>query len=157
MAITWNRLHQLVKYDADTGIFTRNGKKIGTVLANGYLQARIDVDKYLLHRVAWFYVYGEWPVEIDHRDGVKANNALSNLRNCTHAENQQNMVATGNCKNTSGYAGVSWHKHRKCWVATITHKNKTKTIGSFDSLEAAATARAEAKAKLHTFNPESHA
>ena len=62
----------LINYNPESGKFTRkNGKQCGTKTKNGYIHVRLLGKKRLAHRLAWFYVYGEWPAhEIDHINGV---------------------------------------------------------------------------------------
>ena len=80
--ITHKELLELVNYDEYTGIFTSKKWKL---LANkpdkhGYCYLHIKGKKYQAHRVAWFYVYEEWPDKyIDHKDGNRANNAIDNF------------------------------------------------------------------------------
>lgn len=52
------------------------------------------------------------------------------------AENQRLIYKT----NTSGYKGVSFHKHSQKWRATISILNKKKHIGFYETKEAAALA-----------------
>lgn len=76
--MTWGRLRSLLDYEPATGLFRwrahrRNGVKPGDVArrkhSNGYITIRVDGCDYLAHRLAWFWVMGEWPaVTIDHRD-----------------------------------------------------------------------------------------
>jgi hypothetical protein len=104
------------------------------------------------HRLAWFYVHGEFPkCELDHINGVRDDNRISNLRECSRAENMQNagMFKT----NTSGYTGVTWHKQRRKWAAQIWVNNKRMYLGLRESKEDAYALYLEAKAKYHTFQP----
>ena len=64
--------------------------------------------------------------EIDHRDRNTGNNAKTNLRVATTAQNRMNTAKPRH--NTSGYKGVSWHKARGMWRATVGAKH----IGHFD-------------------------
>ncbi len=82
---------------------------------------------------------------VDHINGNKLDNRKSNLRFCTHAQNQQNKPKRGN--NTSGFKGV--FKSRKTWSAQITTNGKTLCLGSFDSPEKAGAAYRDAALKYH--------
>ena len=74
-------------------------------------------------------------------------NRLENLREVTRSENQYNK---GMCKsNTSGFRGVSWHKHSKSWVVRVCTKGKSKSIGYFKDLELAGLVADEARALHH--------
>ncbi|MCZ3125853.1 AP2 domain-containing protein, partial [Acinetobacter baumannii] len=46
--------------------------------------------------------------------------------------------------NASGVKGVSWHKAKGKWRATITHNGKSKHLGLFDSLDEAKRVRQQA-------------
>lgn len=159
--ITRQRLLELVSFCPETGVFTRKigrgnqtkaGEVIGTPDGNGYLRTYLDGGRYLLHRLAWLYVYGYWPAfDIDHCNGVRSDNRLCNLREATRSENQQNRAIGRN--NTSGHIGVYWHKHDKRWVAQIRIGKKRIHVGQFESIEEAVAARAKAKAEIHKFQP----
>lgn len=146
-SLTSEQLRKLLDYDLETGVFTwrvnrgkaRVGRIAGTKHNRGYLTVVLDQKVYLLHRLAWFWVHDAWPIEIDHRDRVKTNNRIDNLRQATR---QQNLRNTGLQKsNTSGIVGVSWHKRRKKWRAMITIDSKFKELGFFDAISDAAFAR----------------
>lgn len=76
--------------------------------------------------------------QTDHKDGNGLNNTRENLRSCSNTENQQNKPMQLN--NTSGYKGVSMHKHTRRWRASISHEGRHKHIGYFDTPEDAAVA-----------------
>jgi HNH endonuclease len=152
--LTANQLRELVYYDQNTGIFLWRPKHrkmksgpIGNVTAQGYIQLNINRKSYKIHRLAWLYVTGQWPINgIDHINGIKTDNKFSNLRDATHDINHQNLI--GPClRNKTGLLGVS--PHGKKWRAQITVNGKNRIIGLFDSPDAAHTAYLESKRKLH--------
>jgi hypothetical protein len=52
-------------------------------------------------------VYGTWPKnQIDHIDGDRANNRISNLRDVSQSINQQNLKRS-RVRSKSGFLGVS--------------------------------------------------
>jgi hypothetical protein len=140
-------LRKLLEYDPVTGNFTwlrahqkiRIGDVAGTLDNKGYVRIRLDGRKYRAHRLAWFYMTGNWPVDqLDHRDKNKANNAFGNLREADNTQNNGNRVRQPN--NTSGYRGVSWFKPRKRWRAQIAKQH----LGYFVTREEAAAAYEQA-------------
>ena len=78
----------MIAYDPETGIFTRikavKGhaavSKVGAVGNHGYLSIYFNGKLQLAHRLAWFLTYGEWPTMLDHINGNKLDNRISNLR-----------------------------------------------------------------------------
>jgi len=109
----------------------------------GYRHGSFDRRYVRLHRVLWALAYGEWPArEVDHIDGNRLNNCLGNLRLATASENHRNQKKRAD--STSGVTGVSWHKRSGRWRAYVTAGGRMRHLGYFDSLEEAATARAEA-------------
>lgn len=112
----------------------------------GYLYGHIDHVKFRAHRVAYAIHYGEWPDNpIDHINGVRNDNRISNLRAVAQQENQKNMSMRRD--NTSGVTGVSWHKRRNGWRVAIKVNKRLKHIGYFDTIEEATAARKEASVK----------
>ena len=70
---------------------------------------------------------------VDHIDGNKMNNNLSNLQLITQRENASKDRRGGSSK----YVGVYWSKHSKKWAAQISINGKSKRIGHFtNELEA---------------------
>jgi hypothetical protein len=150
--LTLQRLYELLEYDESTGVFTWKkpcnkysrvapGDKAGGVTEKGYIRIRVDGIKIMAHRLAWFYVYGEWPKRsIDHRNGVRADNRLSNLRDVEHWQNLRNRVGRGTSKVNRGGK----------WMAKITvERGVKKYLGVFDTEEEAHQAYLEAKKQYH--------
>jgi hypothetical protein len=81
-------------------------------------------------------------------DRNKSNNAIANLREATHAQNQQNKKTYAN--NLSGHKGVSWYSLRSKWRVRIQHNKRSILVGFFNTLEEAVHARRNAEAALHT-------
>lgn len=115
----------------------------------GYLNGNINGKIFLAHRAIWALHNGECPAgHIDHINGVKSDNRISNLRVVTRQENMRNRSMQKN--NTSGVNGVYWNKLNKKWLASIRVDGRQKHIGLFTTIEAAAVARAEAS-RQHGF------
>ncbi len=76
---------------------------------------------------------------VDHKDCMKNNNCVANLRWCSGSENSRNTKI--NSRNTSGVKAVSFCNKYKKWKTSICINNKRKHIGYFDTLEQAKIAR----------------
>ena len=157
--LTTKRLRELLHYDYSTGLFTwrvslrgrfaRVGTKAGGLDPRGYLQICLDGHRYFASRLVWLYEHGVWPVgEIDHINGLHADNRLENLRDVTRTGNQQNLRCAC-ASNKTGFLGVSAHMGR--YRAVIGHVGRKIHIGRFDTPEAAHQAYLKAKRELHEF------
>ncbi|MFY8047904.1 MAG: HNH endonuclease [Erythrobacter sp.] len=152
--LTAERLRAIVRYCAVTGAFTwtippsNHLRLVGAAAGcdkRGYTIIKIDGRGYAAHRLAWLYVHGVWPkLHIDHRDGNTLNNALSNLREATFAQNNANArrrsgkdIPKGVRKNRSGY------------TARISHGGKQLTLGTFATVDLAARAYLEAATRIY--------
>jgi HNH endonuclease len=144
--ITHERLLAIVTYDPDTGLFAwkarprvKAGKLAGHLAAHGYVTLRLDGLPYYAHRVAWFYVTGEWPAaEIDHIDRNGLNNRFANLRLADRTQNVVNRARRRD--NTSGFKGVYVTRGGR-FMAQHTIKGKAHYLGTFDTAEEAFAAR----------------
>ena len=159
--ITQSELKDLFYYNQLTGEFTRiknvSNVKCGLVVLKpskqGYLRLRINNKYYYLHRLAWLYVYGEFPNNlIDHKNGNKLDNRIDNLRLASYSENYQNISLKS--KASSGLRGAYYNQKSNKWQAKLTINYKTKSLGYFETALLAHHAYLNGKKKYHTFNPE---
>lgn len=123
------------------------GGKAGFVRKkDGYIQISILQGKYLAHRVVWCKYYGSWPDgEIDHINGIKTDNKVSNLRIADTNIQVQNRGLNKN--NSSGYRGV-FQKDNGRWRAKITKNYKVYSLGTYDTFEQALEARLLAESDM---------
>jgi len=152
--LTLQQLKKRLSYNQVTGIFTRNstGKETGSKKSR-YVQISVKNKQYYAHRLAWMYIYGSFPsLNIDHINGNKRDNRLSNLREATISENAQNRGKQVN--NTSGYKGVYWAKKSKKWEASIRKNNKTIHLGLYATPQEAYEVYKKAAKVIHTHNSE---
>ena len=134
-----NRILKILRYDPDTGIFTRckTGKVTGTIYPDGYVYLQINGNKYRADKVAWFLMKAEWPKHnITHINGVKSDNWMSNLKKERKIRRKDNR---------SGIPGVSWDKRDKVWRAQISINGKIKNMGNFKAFDQAVLARFKAE------------
>lgn len=114
--LTQQRLKEVLNYDAESGIFTwvdnrskaAKGKIAGGVDGHGYWIIGIDHVRHSAHRLAWLYVHGCLPNEVDHQNHNRIDNRLVNLRSTDRSGNARNISKPMN--NKSGVMGVSWTK-----------------------------------------------
>ena len=163
MRLTWERLREVLSYDPETGVFTRKidilcgmyrgrtiakaGDVSGSRGTGGYLFVGVDGRQYYAHRLAWFYMTGEWPKEqVDHKNANRADNKWTNLREADHSLNSQNRRKP-NLGKPLQFLGV--YKHREAFQAKIEIEGKQKYIGSYKTAEEAYSAYVAAKRELH--------
>ena len=151
--LTAEYLRSVLHYSPETGIFTRKistahrvkvGDAAGCPGGGGYLRIQLQGRRYKAHRLAWLYVYGEWPKDqLDHTNRIRTDNRIANLREVTNKQNGQNRSKPSN--NTSGHPGVSWNKRISKWQAQIKHNYKDVYLGCFATIEEALSARKAAE------------
>lgn len=157
MDITQEELKQLLHYDPDTGMFmwkvTRGGVKIDDIAGHKcikntkfYVIIGLNNRIYRAHRLAWFYMTGYWPDEVDHEDGNGTNNKWDNLRDVDRQGNCRNMRLHNH--NTSGLSGVSWRSQRNKWRSYITVNNKQMNLGHYNDFFEAVCIRKSTENKL---------
>jgi hypothetical protein len=114
--------------------------------SNGYLVGDVLGVKASAHRIVWAMHKGKWPKKnIDHKNFVKADNRIQNLREATQS---QNICYRGSNKGArSRYCGVSLKGTK--WQAQISLMGKQSYLGLFKTQKAAAFAYDAAAKKLH--------
>tara|TARA_R110000851_G_scaffold138417_1_gene275047 strand:+ start:988 stop:1500 length:513 start_codon:yes stop_codon:yes gene_type:complete len=155
---TQDKLKAKIHYCRDTGIFTwlygtglvKAGDRAGSVsttkFSKSYIKIKVFRKHYQAHRLAYFYINGEWPTnQLDHIDGCGTNNKWSNLRPVTAAENCKNKRLQSN--NTSGTTGVTFNEYMGRWKATIYDGNKQYHLGYHSDKFEAICARKSAEKK----------
>lgn len=120
------------------------GQRAGHDHPRGHVAVLVDGRVTAAHRIIWLYVHGEWPDQIDHINGTRRDNRLSNLRNVSNAENAMNRPLLR--KNTSGVNGVT--RIGSKWVARIRANKTHYNLGRFDTLQEATAARKDAEQRL---------
>lgn len=167
--MTQDELKKLVNYNQHTGVFiwlerseithrkymssdsrhslshsTKlwNSRNAGSVVgsnSNGYREVRIKDRSYRLHSLAWLYCYGYMPQQVDHINGLRSDNRITNLRNVDQSINTKNAARRKD--NTSGFTGVYFFKRLNKWAAKIVSEGRQIHVGCFDTPEEANKAR----------------
>lgn len=165
--ITQQELKKLIKYCPETGdiwFLPRDrsyfksenqyktwhsrfcGKAKLGLTSKGYQAICINSVAYKVHRIAWLYMTGENPNQIDHINHNRADNRFCNLRNVNQRINSMNRSM---CKrNKSGVNGVNWYPNYGKWAARLGLNFGRKFVGYFDDIESAKAAIEKAKADL---------
>lgn len=147
--LTAQRLREILNYDPETGVFTKNGKEVGFLVPpKNYRRVMVDGTQYYAHRLAFLYMTGEWPHQADHINGIKTDNRWANLRDVDNRTNMENMRRP--MKNSkSGVLGVCWAKNEQKWKAQISINNVNTHVGYADTIEEAEALYLAAKRRLH--------
>ena len=150
------RLRELLRYDPDTGHFTRltvrrkgrwragdlTGHKAN---ARRYCLVSVDGEQYFAHRLAWLWMTGLWPTRnLDHINHCESDNRWGNLREATKSQNGANMHRHRD--NITGVKGVYYDKTRKKFVAHLMKNRQVVLHKRFATIEDAHSAYV-AKAK----------
>ena len=147
-------------YEPDTGIIRwkiyagRNGGRAqpGKIAGSnddlsGYVRIRYNKKLYKAHRIAWLLYYGtDAPPLIDHINGNKSDNRITNLRAANKSENTTNSKAHKD--NKLGYKNIS-EKDGGYIVQIKKNNNRIYKWFSASSLQAAIAYRDEQLKLMH--------
>jgi hypothetical protein len=156
MKFTFDYINSKLRYDPKTGLLFwkiyKSGKYLntpaGTLFKSGYIMIKHKNCFLRAHRIAWLLTTSKWPLkDIDHINGNRSDNRLTNLREASKSQNAQNSKIRKDSR--SGITGVYIHKGIKNnWRVRITINSKTKNLGYFNVLEKAKKVRQQAEKKL---------
>jgi hypothetical protein len=119
-------------------------------MANGYISIGSRGKRYLEHRIIWLLLTGSFPeFQLDHINGDRADNKLSNLRPCNNSENNQNFNRL-RTTNTSGYRNV--FSHTDGWLVQLKVNNRAKYIGWYKDKQLAIAAAEQARKQYMPFS-----
>ena len=162
LELRYEEVARLFTYDRETGVLYWKNKNRNSIRRNyvagsikgnnnGYRRVRIKGQNYQEHRVIMMLCFGHIPenAEIDHINHVRNDNRLCNLRFVTGSENSRNKSVSS--RNTTGVTGVYFYKRLQKYIARIRVNREVIHLGTFETLEEAAAARAEANVK-YKFN-----
>lgn len=152
------QMRQALCYDSLTGCLRWTdrawyGRRAGCIAGNvgtqGYRVIKLGGKTWQGHRIAWLLAHGAWPSgEIDHINGDRSDNRISNLRVVTGAINSQNRRSAQR-NNALGTMGVRFIAARHKFNARITVNGKTTSLGYFETETEARAAYVEAKRRKH--------
>ena len=160
--ITQEQLKEWLNYDPETGHFvwkkekyrvirkskSRIGDRAGYKLNSGYRILHICNERIVEQRAAWLFVNGKFTKDvIDHINGIRDDNRISNLRELSNQKNGENRTKKRSGSNIDLPIGVSMTKEnkKKKYVAKIMRNYVGKYLGYFETPEEARAAYIVAK------------
>ena len=140
-------LLEILEYFPDTGIFIwkvnfKKRKCLGREAgckdkSTGRHRITINQILYLRARLAWFYVHGGWPKDqIDHKNRIKDDDRIENLRKATQEQNNWNTFPIRKYDLPKGI----YHNRNK-FIVVVQYEKRRKYLGNFSNLEDAIAIR----------------
>ena len=155
--LTRKRVQELLDYEPATGIFRWKvrrrsykakavpGAVAGARRKDGYMEIRVDGELIHAHRLAFLWMTGVVPKEVDHKNSIRGDDRWDNLRPATHSQNGVHKDANKN--NKLGIKGVRVNKGK--YEARIWKNGRSIQIGRYRSAEEASAAYISASRKQH--------
>lgn len=150
--LTQQILQELFEYDEG---FLRHlqGESKGEIAckpqkSSGYRRVQVLGKGFRAHRIIYLLINGWVPEQLDHRDRVRDNNLIDNLRVATNSENQANRVnlesSGSRHKGVSRLGSGSDH-----WQSSICANGTSERLGTFLTEDCAGAAYNTAAKRLH--------
>lgn len=145
-----------ISYEPETGglirIASPKAKFVGANAATsgkeGYLSVSFIGKLYAAHRVAWFLYYGQQPPEyLDHINGNRGDNRISNLRPVDAVQNATNRSKRQDAAKLP--RGVTLHRQTGKYQAQIKARGKVIHLGLYSASDDAGAAYANAAMRYH--------
>jgi len=141
--MTQSELLTLLEYNPETGLIKYKNPAWnqckdwfpGLLGSHGYYMIQYKRKSYLVHRLAYLYMVGKFPVEvIDHINSNKKDNTWKNIRDASYTQNAlYKTKASRNSK--SGILGVT--PHRDGFTAQCKVQGKKIHLGKYKTKEEA--------------------
>lgn len=146
-------IREILKYNQEDGVFIwikrqgshgNPGEIAGSINIDGWRIIKYKDKDWKASRLAWYFVYGHLPeLFIDHINGDRSDDRISNLREVTNRENGQNRK-----EHRGGRLVGAYRRTNNKWVAQIQVNYKKKWLGTFDSEQEASNRYWEEVSKL---------
>lgn len=138
----------------ETGqVFSARGKEIGSLNpGHGRINIRLATRNVRRYHVIWWFGTGEWPTaEIDHKNRNKVDDRFDNLELSNPQLNGQNC-AKRSAANADLPTGVTRNKSscKRPFGAQIRRDGRTRSLGTFASVEEASAAYQAEWKRLHS-------
>lgn len=154
MEITQELLHELFEY-RDGKLYWRIkpnkresiGQEAGYKTPDGYRKIGYNYKWYGTHRLIFLMFNGFLPKLLDHKNGIRDDNRIENLRPATYSQNNSNCRMRDS--NTSGVKNVVWDKDRNKWRVQASIQGKMRNFGRYDDIELAELVAIEVRNKYH--------
>lgn len=146
--LTQKYLKSLLRFEPDTGLFrwkvsrpprAKVGAIAGHENGSGYIKLSIGGRDYYAHRLAFLWMTGKTPPEVDHINHCRSDNRWANLRPVNRSMN---------CANVAGRKGVRFRHGR--WYARFSDSH----LGVFDTMADAMAARRDALCRSAGLDPD---
>jgi hypothetical protein len=137
---TYEEVAERFSYDPLTGLIWSkiHNRPVGYEDPSGYVCVSFSGNKhYRAHRLAWLLTHGRWPEHlIDHINGVRNDNRITNLREATQQQNLQSRPM--HKRNKLGVKGVIVENGR--FRAQLWHNGKFVLNTRYKTIEEAIAA-----------------
>ena len=119
----------------------KQGSPAGRISKQGYREMEVDGVRKKVHHVVWFLHHGAWPEMLDHINGIRDDNRIENLRQCTTRQNSTNRKKKDRELPRNVYKTVPEGKYR----VSLRAEGKHLSFGVFTDLDMADTVAKQAR------------